>query len=373
MNFGFSEDQELLREQARRFVQERWPLSRVRGTLVEPASPYAEMAELGWCGLLVPEGHGGAGLSWVDAIVVLEATGAGLLPGPLASSLLASAAIAEYGNPEQRARWLPGLSAGARVGALALVEADGALDAAAVQLTGVARGAGYALSGDKAHVNDGRTADLIVTAARLPAGLSLVVLERQPGLTVEDQPLIDRTKQTAHLRLSDAEVPASAVLVEGAAAQGAFERLCDLGALAVTAEMLGAARAVHALTVEYAKTRHQFGRPIGQYQGVKHPLAEMHVDIETFRSLLYYAAWVADHRPGELSRAASMAKAYASDAFARIAIDAIQLHGAIGYTAEYDAQLYLKRSKWARAAFGDADHHYERVYRLSEERASDGL
>jgi alkylation response protein AidB-like acyl-CoA dehydrogenase len=118
------------------------------------------------------------------------------------------------------------------------------------------------------------------------------------------------------------------------------------------------------MTTGYAKERVQFGNLIGKYQGVKHRLAEMFVDIESFKSLLYYAAWTVDDAPAELSRAASLAKAYASDAFARIGIDGVQLHGAIGFTAEYDVQLYLKRSKWARPMFGDSDYHYERVAAL---------
>ena len=140
--------------------------------------------------------------------------------------------------------------------------------------------------------------------------------------------------------------------------------LSDCGAVAVTAESVGAAEAALAITTAYAKDRIQFGSPIGKYQGVKHRLAEMFVDIESFKSLSYYAAWTVDDAPAELPRAASLAKAYASDAFARIGIDGVQLHGAIGFTAEYDIQLFLKRSKWARPMFGDSDHHYERVAAL---------
>ncbi|NNL66835.1 MAG: acyl-CoA dehydrogenase, partial [Myxococcales bacterium] len=138
----------------------------------------------------------------------------------------------------------------------------------------------------------------------------------------------------------------------------------DVATAAVTAEMIGAAEGAHALTVAFAKERVQFGKPIGQFQGVKHPLAEMYVDVESFKSLLYYAAWALDEGHEDASRAVSMAKAYASDAFARIGIDSVQLHGGVGYTWEYDAQLYLKRSKWARPMFGDASHHYERVAAL---------
>jgi alkylation response protein AidB-like acyl-CoA dehydrogenase len=132
----------------------------------------------------------------------------------------------------------------------------------------------------------------------------------------------------------------------------------------VTAEAIGAAEAVHQLTVNYANQRVQFDNLIGKYQGVKHRLADMYVEIESFKSLLYYAAWAVNHGKDQLPRAASLAKGYAADAFAQIGIDAIGLHGAIGFTAEYDAQLYLKRSKWARPMFGDSDFHLQRVATL---------
>jgi alkylation response protein AidB-like acyl-CoA dehydrogenase len=152
------------------------------------------------------------------------------------------------------------------------------------------------------------------------------------------------------------------VLPKGNAA--AISQLFDVGALAVTAEAVGAAEAALQLTASYAKQRVQFGRPIGTFQAVKHPLAEMYVDIQSFQSLVYYGAWCVDHGHKDLPLAVSRAKAYASEALPRIGIDAIQLHGGIGYTWEYDAQLYLKRAKWLRPAFGDADWHYERVARL---------
>ena len=156
------------------------------------------------------------------------------------------------------------------------------------------------------------------------------------------------------------------VLMEHNAKDGsaALARLLDLAAVAVTAEMVGAMDRALEITTNYAKERIQFGAPIGKYQGVKHPLAEMYVDVETSRSLVYYAAWCVSDRPEELPAAAARAKAYASEAFTRIGIDGVQLHGAIGFTAEYDIQLYLKRSKWALPAFGDAAFHYERLAQL---------
>ncbi|MFQ5698910.1 MAG: acyl-CoA dehydrogenase, partial [Myxococcota bacterium] len=143
-----------------------------------------------------------------------------------------------------------------------------------------------------------------------------------------------------------------------------LERLVDRGAIAVTAEMIGACDAALALTTQYAKDRVQFGQPIGHYQGVKHPLAEAYVDVESLRSLLYYAAWAVDARPDEVPLAASRAKALASEAFTRLGVTAIQLHGAIGYTQECDVQLYLRRSKWARPMYGDESFHLDRVARL---------
>ena len=159
-------------------------------------------------------------------------------------------------------------------------------------------------------------------------------------------------------------VGAEALLGARGGAWPVLARLLDCGAAAVTAEMIGAAEGVLELTLRYARQRIQFGEPIGRFQAVKHPLADMYVDIESFKSLLYYAAWALDESPSEVPLAVSRAKAYASDAFARIGIESVQLHGGIGYTWEYDAQLYLKRAKWARPAFGDADTHYRRIAQL---------
>ena len=169
---------------------------------------------------------------------------------------------------------------------------------------------------------------------------------------------MDPTKPMANVSLTALEVPATQMIPM---TDEDLTFLTDCGAVAVTAEMVGAANACLTLTTEYAKERIQFGKPIGQYQGVKHRLADMYVDVESFRSLLYYAAWTVDEAPADLPRAISLAKGYASDAFARIGIDGVGLHGAIGFTAEYDAQLYLKRSKWPRPMYGDTNYHLDRV------------
>lgn len=372
MNFGFTEEQELLRAEVRKWLDEKSPLAEVRAVVETPdgfsRERWKEIAELGWLGLTVPERFGGAGLGWVDLLVVLEETGRTLFPSPLVSTTVAIAAIRDAGSEAQQARWLPALADGSAIGTLALLEAGDWLDPAGVQLAGEPEGDGFVLRGEKAFVPDAAAATVFVVPFRTgPASdaLGLALVERDaPGVSARDFPGIDLTKRLGALRLDGVRVGREALLGAPGSAAPALARLIDRATAAVTAEMIGAAEGAVALTVEYAKNRLQFGSPIGRYQGVKHPLAEMHVDVESFKSLLYYAAWCLDESPEEAPRFVAMAKAYASEAFARIGIDAVQLHGAVGYTWEFDVQLYLKRAKWARAMYGDADWHYDRVARL---------
>jgi alkylation response protein AidB-like acyl-CoA dehydrogenase len=369
MNFGFTEQQEQLRAQVQKLLVTESPMPEVRRVAKTDVgydvALWRKLGELGLLGLLVPEAYGGAGLSWVDAVVLLEASGHALLPSPLLSQLVVTSVIAELGSEEQRQRLLPALARGERIAAPALFERNRELGLDGVQMRAARSGSGYVLTGEKAFVADAASAGLFLVAARSEQGLVLGVLEReQPGVRAQCFAAIDTTKRVGTLALDDARLESSNVLVAMPDSARAFERVLDVGAVAVAAEAVGAASAALALTVEYAKTRKQFGHPIGKFQGVKHPLAEMHVELETAKSLVYFAGWALSASPEEVPRAASMAKAQASDAFARIGVDAIQLHGAIGYTDEYDAQLYLKRSKWARPQYGDADHHYDRLARL---------
>jgi alkylation response protein AidB-like acyl-CoA dehydrogenase len=361
MNFGFTEEQELLRDQVRRFMQDACPMSEVRALMKSATgtspSLWRQAAELGWLGLIIPERFGGIGLKWVDLTVVLEETGRGLCPLPIISQTLAAAALLRCGTDAQQQKLLPALADGSRVGTLALYDEPNWVHPDAVSL----RLEGGRLNGTKSFVADAGAADLFIVACRSADGFELAIVDRNaPGVTVAVQPMMDETKRIGTLTL-DVEMT-DAQLMPLTPDDLAY--LSDCGAVAVTAESVGAAEAALAMTTAYAKERIQFGSPIGKYQGVKHLLAEMFVDIESFKSLSYYAAWTVDDAPAELPRAASLAKAYASDAFARIGIDGVQLHGAIGFTAEYDIQLFLKRSKWARPMFGDSDHHYERVATL---------
>jgi alkylation response protein AidB-like acyl-CoA dehydrogenase len=370
VSIGFTEEHEFLRGEIERFLRERAPLERVRQIARTPAgyAPelWAEMAELGWTGLLIPEEHGGAGLDWAHAAVLLESTGRGLLPSPLLSTLLASWAIRERGSAAQQQHWLPRLARGRSIATLALFESLQCFGSADVQTRARRESDGsYRLSGDKTFVHDVGSADLFVVAAQSEAGMLLALVERgASGVEARPHPTLDATKRMGTLHLDEARVEPGALLSAPPQARAHLARILDAAAVGCAAEMVGAAAAALALTVDYAKQREQFGQPIGRFQGVKHPLAEMYVDVETARSLVTDAAWALDGAPAELPRAAAMAKAYATEAFARVGLETIQLHGAIGYTAEYDAQLYYKRSKWARPAFGDASHHYERVAEL---------
>ena len=368
MNFGFTEEQELLRQEVRKFLDAHAPLEQVRKLAETPEGfsreLWKQIGALGWLGLTIPEAYGGAGLGWIDLTVVLEEMGRTLFPSPYLATTVAAAAIADAGSDEQRKRWLPALADGSKIATLAVAEAGDRAAPSGIQLASTAAADGFVLRGEKIQVLDGAAADLLVVAfrsGRTDSELSLAVLERgAPGVAVENAPCIDHTKRIARLRLEGARV-ASADVLCGAPAWPALARILDRAAAAVTAEMIGAAEGALYLTVAYTRQREQFGAPIGRFQGVKHPLAEMYVDVESFKSLLYYAAWCLDTGDADAARAVSLAKAYASEAFARIGIDAVGLHGGIGYTWEYDAQLYLKRSKWSRPLFGDSDVHYDRV------------
>jgi alkylation response protein AidB-like acyl-CoA dehydrogenase len=369
MNFGLTEEQQILRNVARRFLGEQAPMRKVRDVMESPdgfdPDLWAAMAGLGWQGLILDAAHGGADLAWVDLAVLLEETGRGLLPSPLVSTSLAGAAISKFGTDEQKARYLPSLADGSSIGTLAILEESDLPSADGVQLAGTLEGGGYRLSGRKRFVHDAGVASLFVVAFRAGGDIRFAIIRASAGgVNAGGLLTMDTTKRMGDVALDEVTVGTGDLLATDGDGSAALAYLLDLGGVAVTAEMVGAMDRALEITTEYARNRVQFGAPIGRYQGVKHPLAEMYVDVETSRSLIYYAAWCVDERPEELPLAVARAKAYASEAFTRIGVDCVGLHGAIGFTAEYDIQLYLKRSKWALPAFGDADFHYERVAAL---------
>jgi alkylation response protein AidB-like acyl-CoA dehydrogenase len=375
MNFGFNDEQELLRSTARKFFENECGSDTVRRLMETPEgiSPdlWTKLAEQGWLGLVYPEAYDGMGLGLVDLVVLMEEMGRAVVPGPYFSAvLLGGLAIAEAGSEGQKKEWLPRIAAGDRRVALAWMEPSAQLGPAGVTLTALEKGGRYTLSGTKLFVHDAHTADALVVAARTRPGagadgVSLFLLPKgTKGLEVTLLPTMDQTRKLCEVTLSDATVGADALLGAAGAGWAPLARVLDRATVALCAEMCGGAQKVLDMTVEYAKIRQAFGRPIGSYQGVKHRAADMLVDVENSKSITYYAAWALDEGAAEAPLAVSMAKAYVSDAYRRVAAAGIQLHGGIGFTWEHDLHLYFKRAKGSEFTFGDATHHRERVAQL---------
>jgi alkylation response protein AidB-like acyl-CoA dehydrogenase len=375
MNFGFNEEQELLRSTARKFFENECGSDTVRRLMETPEgiSPdlWTKLAEQGWLGLVYPEAYDGMGLGLVDLVVLMEEMGRAVVPGPYFSAvLLGGLAIAEAGSEAQKKEWLPRIAAGDRRVALAWMEPSAQLGPAGVTLTAVEKGGKYTLSGTKLFVHDAHTADALVVAARTRPGagadgVSLFLVPKgTKGLEVTLLPTMDQTRKLCEVALSDVTIGPDALLGAAGAGWAPLARVLDRATVALCAEMCGGAQKVLDMTVEYAKIRQAFGRPIGSYQGVKHRAADMLVDVENSKSITYYAAWALDEGVAEAPLAVSMAKAYVSDAYRRVAAAGIQLHGGIGFTWEHDLHLYFKRAKGSEFTFGDATHHRERVAQL---------
>jgi alkylation response protein AidB-like acyl-CoA dehydrogenase len=376
MDIGFTEEQELLRESARRFFENECDTQFVRRRMAEPAAITGEfwqkLAEQGWLGIVYPEEEGGSGLGLVDLVVLMEEMGRAVMPGPFLSTvLLGGAAIGEAGTPAQRRQWLPQIAAGAAKAALAWTEPNLRWDAAGIALSARETGGGFTLSGTKLFVGDGHLADILVVAGRtrdgstLEDGVSLFLVPRDtPGLAITLLPTIDETRKLCEVRLDNVVLPSAALLGDKHEGWAPLSRVVARATVALAAEMCGGAQQVLDMTVAYAKIRVAFGKPIGSYQGVKHQAADMLVALENAKSLTYYAAWAMDQGLDEAPLAVSMAKAAASDMYRKIAGTGIQLHGGIGMTWEHDLQLYFKRAKASEVALGDATWHRERVARL---------
>ena len=369
MNFAFSEEQEELRRSVRRFLEDKSPISEVR-RLMETTEGYdpkvwAQMGnELGLQSLHIPEAYGGQGYSFVELVVVLEEMGRALLCAPFfASVCLAANAILAAGTEERRAALLPGIASGETIATVAFTEANGRWDATGITMEATPDGdGGYRLDGTKMFVLDGHVANLIVVAARSAGsggaeGVSLFTVDAEaPGLTRAALSTMDQTRKQARLEFSG--VPATLLGEEGAG-WTALSRTLDQAAVCLAAEQVGGAQRCLDMSVEYAKVRIQFGRPIGSFQAIKHKCADMLLEVESAKSAAYYAGWVAAEDTDELPVVASLAKAYCSEAYFHAAAENIQIHGGIGFTWEHDAHLYFKRAKSSEILFGDATYHRE--------------
>ena len=363
MNFAFSDEQEELRAAVRRFLSEKSPETEVRRLMdttegYDPAV-WSQMADqLGLQSLTIPEEFGGSGFTYVELLVVLEEMGAALLCAPFFSSVaLAANALLTSGDDEAKKSYLPGIASGETIATLAITEDNGKWDFSGIECKAAQSGDGWVLNGHKMFVLDGHVANLVVVAARSAKGVSLFAVQGDaPGLTRAALPTMDQTRKQARLEFSD--TPAVLIGADGDAEPGLSKTL-DLAAVALAAEQVGGAQHVLDASVEYAKTRIQFGRPIGSFQAIKHKCADMLLEVESAKSAAYYAAWAAAEDSDELPVVASLAKSYCSEAYFHAASENIQIHGGIGFTWEHPAHLYFKRAKSSELLLGDPSYHRE--------------
>ncbi len=364
MLFEFSDEHGELRRTVRNFLEKDSDEKRVRELMAgEPGydpTSWSRMAEeLGIIGLIVSERHGGAGFGMVELAIVCEEMGRVLLCAPyLASAVLATSALELAADDSAQQELLPKLAAGESIATLAFSEAANPWDLASVAMTAESDANTFRLSGEKRYVLDGCAASEILVVARVDAELALFhVSGDAAGLSREALPPLDSTRRLAALRFE--RTPARRL--SSTDASRPLERALERTLVALAAEQLGGAQRVLEMATDYAKTRFQFGRPIGSFQVIKHQCADMLVEVEFARSAVYNAAFVGEEDPESASIAARMAKSYCSDAYLHAADRNIQIHGGMGFTWEHGAHLYFKRAKASELLFGSPGLHRERM------------
>jgi alkylation response protein AidB-like acyl-CoA dehydrogenase len=356
MQFGLNESQEFLRGSARKFFAGECPIAEVRRLMETDtgfdAKLWAKLAEQGYTGIIFPEEFGGVGLGIVELILLMEEAGRALLPGPFFSTVvLAGSVLDSLASRDQRKKYLGPICRGEARSTVAFLEAGGSWDPNDVRLTAV----NGKLRGEKRFVPDAAAAHWIIVVTQ--NGVFLVDA-KAPGLRIQPMLGMDLTRKLYSVQFDDA--PAEK-LGETANASRAF----DIATTALAAEMVGGMQRTLDITVEYAKTRKQFGKPIGIFQAVQHQCADMYLETESSRSAVYYAAWALQHRAPDAAAAVSIAKLYTSDASRTVGNRGIQVHGGMGFTWENDLHLYYRRAKASETAFGDATFHRERLARLA--------
>ncbi len=365
MDFALLEHQEMLRKTAADWLQSRCPVEFVRamekddkGYLPEL---WQEMAANGWLEIVFPEEYGGRGMGFVDLAVLLEEMGRVCFPGPYFSTVvLAGLTILEAGTKEQKQRFLPSIIQGNLLASVAIVEPSGGWDAESIELVASSEKNHFVLNGTKLFVPYAHIADWIIVAARTAAGISLFMVDtKMPGTTVSILKTIARDKQ-CEVVLENVKVPAANLLGELDKGWNYLENVLRKAAVAKCAEMVGGAQQVLEMTVNYAKERIQFGRPVGSFQAIQHHCANMAADVDSSRYITYRAAWKLDEGLDE-RREAAMAKAWVSNAFRRVTSLGHEVHGGAGFIEEHPMQIHFRRAKAAELMFGDAEYHREIV------------
>jgi alkylation response protein AidB-like acyl-CoA dehydrogenase len=370
MDFGLNEEQTMLKTSAREFLEKECPKKLVRAMIDDEKgySPdlWKKMADLGWQGLVFPEKYGGVSSSFLDLAVLLEEMGRALVPGPFLSTVVhCGRPVAAFGTEEQKEKILPGIAGGELMLTLAFTESEGGLEPSDIRTTAVHGADYYTINGTKLFIPDAHIAHYMLCAARTggvgEAGITLFLVDtRTEGIVVKVLKTMTGEKLCA-VSFNDVKVPENAVLGQVGKGWPILRSIFDESAVAESAWMTGGARWVLETSIQYANQRIQFGVPIGSFQAVQHRCVEMAVQVEGATSATYYAAWAVSENDPQMTLAASIAKAWCSEAYKTAALNGIQIHGGIGYTWDHDMHLYLKRAKSSEVAFGDTDYHRERV------------
>ncbi len=374
MDFSLTEMQKMLRTSSRDFLKECVPGKLVREMEKDDQgfTPelWSNMAEMGWMGLAVPEQYGGAGGSFSDLIVVLEEMGRVCLPGPFFSTVvLGGLAVMEAGTEEQKSEILPELAEGKMRLTLALYETSAALSAGEIRMQAAPDGDEYILRGTKLFVPDAHVSDRIICAARTASGgspedgISLFLVDaHSPGLSITPLRTIGGDKQ-CEVVFEGVKVTASNILGKAGAGWPTLEKIMEKAAVARCAEMVGGARQILEMTIDYAKERKAFGRPIGSFQAIQHYCANMIVQVDGGSFMVYNAAWrISEGLPAALE--ASMTKALVNDFYRQITALCLQIHGAIGFTEDHDAHLFYKKAKASEISLGSTGYHLDKIAEL---------
>ena len=375
MNFELDEEQVMLKTSARDFLEKECPKTLVRSMMEDQRgySPklWKDIADLGWLGLVFPEQYGGVGSTFLDLAVLLEECGRALLPGPLVPCVvMVGRPILAAGNEDQKQKFLPPLASGEMIATLAFLESGASLEASEISVTATPSGERFIISGTKLFVPFAHVADYFLCVTRTTQradreeGITLFLIDaKTDGIRIEALNTMTGEK-LSEVVFDNVAVPKENILGELNNGWPIMKRIMIEAQVAECAWMTGGARWAMEASIEYAKMRIAFGRPIGSFQAIQHKLSDVAVEVEGSTSITYYAAWTIMENDPDMALAASMAKSWCGETYKRATFDGIQVHGGIGYTWDHDMHLYLKRAKAGEVAFGDSDYHRERVAQM---------
>ncbi len=375
MNFELDEEQVMLKTSARDFLEKECPKKLVRAMMEDEKgySPqlWKQTADLGWLGLVFPEKYGGVGSSFLDLVVLLEECGRALLPGPLMQCVvMVGRPIVAVGTDEQRQRFLPAIASGEMIATLALMEAGAGLEASDVTVTATRSDDGFIINGTKLFVPYAHAADYLLCVTRTAQGddsdhgITLFLVDAKTrGVEIETLKTMTGEK-LCEVVFNNVVVPRGNILGELDRGWPVVRRIVLEAQVAECAWMTGGARWAMETSIEYAKMRMAFGRPIGSFQAIQHKLSDVAVQVEGATAITYYAAWTIMQNDPDMGLAASMAKSWCGETYKRATFDGIQVHGGIGYTWDHDMHLYLKRAKASEVTFGDSEYHREKIAQM---------